>query len=76
MRRKVILQAETECRRPLAGHAEGFFFLESADAVVDVIDIANAANGQFQHGSYRGIEAEMRFTVPLPTQTERNAMIV
>ncbi len=76
MGRKVILQTYAKCRGELAGNAEGFFILESTPAIVDVIDISETAYRQFQHESRRRVKAEMRFVVPLPAKTERNAKIV
>lgn len=47
--RKVILQTYAKCRGELAGNAEGFFILEGAPTIVDVIDISETTYRQLQH---------------------------
>ena len=49
MRRDIILQANTECCRELAGNTEGFFILEGTTAIIDVIDISETTYRQLQH---------------------------
>ena len=51
MGREVILDTKTKVHRPLARNADGGSVLESTDTIVDMVDICDATNWQFQHSS-------------------------
>ena len=73
--REVVLEADTQGHGPLAGDVEGGLFGKGFDVVGDMPDVERAPNGEFQHPTSRGIEAEVCLVVPLPTESERDAEI-
>ena len=50
--------------------------MESAGAIIDVIDISGATYWQFQHGSRRRIQTKVGLTVPLPAKAKWNAEVM
>ena len=76
MGRDVVLNADTEGCGPLAGNVERGFLAKGNDVVGDMLDVERAPNGEFQHDTSRGVEAEVCLVIPLPTESERDTEIV
>lgn len=74
--REIVLNAEAERRRPLERNIECDLVPESCAAVEHMVYVERTMDGQFHHGSCRGIEAEVGTSVPLPSQTQRDAEIL
>ena len=72
MGRDVVLNADTEGCGPLAGNVERGFLAKGNDVVGDMHDVERAPNGEFQHDTSRGVEAEVCLVVPLPAESERD----